>query len=195
MDKLSGLTILTCIIGVLFGGLGCALVGAIARHVVRWRAPGKRRERLVFWGVFASLFVAFMAWLLCPFLAPPVNFEMEFMSPDGTQRLVLQDITHEWTYDDLGWQLRARLENASTGNHLGRMVISYCHSGFGSTSPMMLTPENVLVIWSKDGRSVLIGLAGVYGMLPEEIRVQDIDDYEIIRRFGADIPSEIGPTP
>lgn len=126
---------------------------------------------------------------------PPVNFEMEFVSPDGVSRLHLADITDGMTYDDLGWRLKARLDDARTGDCLGKMIVRHWHSGFDDMPPVMPTPDNVRVSWSKDSRSVLIRFGGAYGILPDDRSDMDRDDRKLIERFPIKTPANAGPMP
>ena len=191
MGALSGLTIGGYVIGVLFGGMGCLIAAGIVRVVVRRFAPGKVWPRVAFWGVFGALF----GWVLWALFVPPVNFEMEFVSPDGSSRLHLADITDGMTYDDLGWRLKARLDDAQTGNCLGEMMVRHWHSGFDDVEPVMPTPDNVRVSWSKNSRSVMIRFGWAYGILPEDDTATEHDDPKLLDRFPIKTPADAGPMP
>ena len=194
MGQWSELLMTIVVIGLLLGMGSCGLLAWASAFVVGLLRPDTRRGP-VFWGAFPMLLVAFCRWYSSPFLDPPVNFEAEFTSPDATQRVVMQDITHAWTYDELGWRVRAKLTDLVTGEPLGETILRYWHSGFDDGAAMMPTRENFQVIWSRRDDSVLIGLAGEYVILPDGAIVQNLSDPEITNRFGENIPEENGPTP
>jgi hypothetical protein len=179
-DQLSGMTIYICVFVIVLGGLGCLLGALIVWGGVRKMTPKKWKSRTAFWGVFSVLFV----WVLWTLFVPSVNFKMESISPDGGRKLILEDITGDLLYEEIGWRLKARLEDARTGHCLGKMIIRHWHSGFDDFPSDPPTPEDVRVRWSKDGRSALVEFGWFCGILPE-CTTPERSPYapEIVERF------------
>lgn len=187
LNQMCGMTILIYAMGIVFGGVGSLLGALIAKRVVCYVTPTKWKARTAFWGMFAVLF----AWALWALFVPSVNFRIKSISPDGSRSLYLEDVTRELSYEEIGWRLKAHLEDTKTGRCLGRMVIRHWNTSFDDVPHTPPTPADVRVIWSKDGRSALVEFGWVCGILPEGTSPER-NPYapEIIERFQIPITEE-----
>ena len=179
LNQLSRMATGIYVVAICFGCLGSLLVAFMVKYVFGRFTSKKWKIRIAFWFTFAFLFV----WIIWAILVPSVNFRTVSVSPDGNRRLLLEDITG-WTYEEIGWRLKARLMDAQTNRCLKKMIIRFWHSGFDDVSQPPPKPGDVRIKWSKDNCSVMIEYGWVCGILPEG---NQIDSYsyapEIVERF------------
>jgi hypothetical protein len=101
------------------------------------------------------------------------RWHLDILSPNSRMRLHLTDITSLQFYDDLGWRVRARLEDVQTGRTVKHATLSEWDGSFDDNDPVMPEPNDIETRWSLDGTSVFVRLGGTWWHLPGGAKSRD----------------------
>jgi hypothetical protein len=171
-----------------------AMVAPRIRWVAQQRWPALRRPRWVTLGAFLVLYGFYSLWLWRPFLMPPVSYTVTAVSPSGECRVVVEDITHERSYETYGWRLRVRFELVSSGRPIGQSVmLRYHHSGMDEDMQMP-KPIDVRIAWNVAGDKALVAYGDTAALMPGGYTFPECV-IDILCRFPEGIPSATNDMP